>query len=218
MWSCWIGAALLTLVACGPGVGVSPTRSVSEFAAALRDRRFDDAYAMMSRSYRRRVPREEFRRHLEANPQEASDAALALAATDGPAEETAVVSFADGEELTLVREGGRWRIADNVVDFYDQTSPRAALQSFVRALERRRFDVVLRFAPAADREGMTVEQMEEAWSGDGREEIERLIANLRAHLDEPIEEIGDRATMRYGERFSVHFVREEGLWRIEDPE
>ena len=42
-------------------------------------------------------------------------------------------------------------IASNVVDFYDQSTPRAALRSFVRAMERERYDVVLRMVPNADR-------------------------------------------------------------------
>ncbi len=124
----------------------------------------------------------------------------------------------DGDQLTLVLVDGKWRIHGNVVDFYDQSTPRAALRSFVRAMERRRYDVVMRFVPKADREGMSPEQMREAWEGESREEIERLIADLRANLDEPIELVGDRATMSYGDGAAVQFVREEGVWRIEDPD
>ena len=77
---------------------------------------------------------------------------------------------------------------------------------------------VMRFVPKADREGMTVERMKQAWEVENREEIERIVANLRANLDNPIEVVGDRATMPYGERFRVQFVREDGVWRIEDPD
>ncbi|MCZ7680424.1 MAG: hypothetical protein M5U28_17335 [Sandaracinaceae bacterium] len=63
---------------------------------------------------------------------------------------------------------------------------------------------------------MTEERMREAYEGEGREEIERQLASLRASLDNPIEEVGDRATMVYGDRFRVQFVREDGVWRIED--
>jgi hypothetical protein len=129
-----------------------------------------------------------------------------------------VVEYGDGETLRLVRERGDWRVATDVVDFYDQSSPRTALRSFVRAMERRRYDVVLALVPEADREGMTEERMREAWEGEGREEVERLLSNLRASLENPIEEVGDRATMTYGDRFRVQFVREEGVWRIEDPD
>ncbi|MEZ4339609.1 MAG: hypothetical protein R3B82_23545 [Sandaracinaceae bacterium] len=144
--------------------------------------------------------------------------ARALAERRGDAEQEAVVAYGDGESMRLVRESGEWRVATDVVDFYDQSTPRAALRSFVWSMERRRYDVVLQLIPEADREGMTVERMRETWEGEGREEVERLLANLRAAIDDPIEEVGDRATMAYGDRFRVQFVREDGVWRIEDPD
>ena len=49
-------------------------------------------------------------------------------------------------------------------------------------------------------------------------EVERLLASLRANLDNPIEEVGDRATMSYGEGAAVQMVLEDGLWKIEDPD
>lgn len=212
-----LAGALLT--GCGGATAqVDPEATVASFAAALREGRYDEAYAMMSRSYRRRVPFEEFRRHLEANEAEAREAAAALAQPDGPAEEVATLTYADGERIEMLREGGDWRIATNVVDFYDQSTPRAALRSFVRAMERERYDVVMRMVPEADLEGMSPERMREAWSGDNREEIERLVANLRAHLDNPIEQVGDRATMPYGERYTAVLVREDGAWKVEDPD
>ena len=85
-------------------------------------------------------------------------------------------------------------------------------------MERRRYDVVLTLIPEADREGMSEERMRDTWEGEGREEVERLLANLRAALEDPIEEVADRATMSYGDRFRVQFVRENGVWRIEDPD
>ncbi|MEC7521586.1 MAG: hypothetical protein VYE22_17025 [Myxococcota bacterium] len=217
-------AALLLALALGltgcPAVdpGRTPESTVSAFAAALREGRTDDAYGLMSDNYRRRVSLEEFRRYLTDYPAEVQQTARALSQRRGRAEEEAVVEYGEGEALRLVRESGDWRVATDVVDFYDQSTPRAALRSFVRAMERRRYDVVLALIPEADREGMTPERMREAWEGEGREEVERLLANLRAALDNPIEEVGDRATMTYGDRFRVQFVREDGVWRIEDPD
>jgi hypothetical protein len=60
--------------------------------------------------------------------------------------------------------------------------------------------------------------MREAWTGEGREEVERLLSNLRNHVDNPIERVGDHATMPYGGRLRVQFIREEGAWKIVDPE
>ncbi len=85
-------------------------------------------------------------------------------------------------------------------------------------MERQRYDVVMRMVPDADREGMSEEQMREAWTGEGQEEIDRLLENLKASLDAPIEQVGDRATMPYGDRFTAQLVREDGIWKIEDPD
>ncbi|HEY8432414.1 MAG TPA: hypothetical protein VIL20_28780 [Sandaracinaceae bacterium] len=212
-------ALSLLLSGCpGIGAGATPEGTVAAFAAALRDGRIADAYALMSESYRRRVSYEEFERYFRDYPDEVRETARALGERSGRAEQEAVVEYGEGETLRLTREGGQWRVSTDVVDFYDQSTPRAALRSFVRAMERGRYDVVLRLVPEADREGMTPERMREAWEGEGREEVERLVATLRASLDNPIEEVGDRATMHYGDRFRVQFVREDGVWRIEDPD
>jgi hypothetical protein len=195
-----------------------PETTVARFADALEGERLGVAYRMMSDSYRRRVPFEEFERHLRDHPAEARSIVQAVRDRDEETEITADVPLGAGDTLHLVRTDEGWRIHGNVVNFYDQTTPRAALRSFIRAMERRRYDVVMRFVPDADREGMTTEQMRTAWEGEGREEIERLLANLRNHLDNPIEIVGNRATMPYGERFTVQFVREDGVWKIEDPD
>lgn len=220
MWRVLAGTCLsLALCACsGVAAGATPEGTVAAFAAALRDGRARDAYGMMSADYRRRVSLEEFEHHFRDDPAEVQQTARALSERRGRPEEEAVVRYGEGELVRLSREQGAWRVATDVVDFYDQSTPRAALRAFVRAMERRRYDVVLRLIPEADREGMTPERMQQAWEGEGREEVERLVANLRAALDNPIEEVGDRATMAYGDRFRVEFVREDGVWRIEDPD
>ncbi|MAC25616.1 MAG: hypothetical protein CMN31_24555 [Sandaracinus sp.] len=210
-----LGASLLA--GC-PGRQASPEDTVRAFAEALDAGEWEAAYGLLAESYRRRVPFEEFRRHLQAHPAEVREL-VGMMGHVGEAEAiTARVPFPDGDALELRREDAEWVVVGNAVDFYDQSSPRAALRSFVRAMERRRYDVVLRFVPQADREGMTVEHMERAWEGEAREEIDRLVASLRASLDEPIEVVGERATMTYGEGATVQFVREDGLWRIEDPD
>ena len=207
----------LLLSACAARQG-SPEATVRSFGDALDDGRYEAAYALLGESYRRRVPFEEFVRYLQTYPEEARELAALLAHPAETEAITARVPFSDGDALDLVWEDGGWRVVGNAVDFYDQSTPRAALRSFVRAMERRRYDVVLRFVPEADREGMTVEHMRQAWEGDAREEVDRLVANLRANLHRPIEVVGDRATMTYGDSYTVQFVREDGVWRIEDPD
>lgn len=205
--------------ACGGGQGeATPETTVINFAQALDSHDYDRAYSLMSRDYQRRVSLDQFRSLVKENPAEAMQTARSLTQVRGPAEAQAVVRYGDSEELLLVREGEQWAVDTDLTNYYDQSTPRAALETFVRAMERQRYDVVIRLVPNADKEGITIERMIEAWSGDGREQVERMLSNLRASLGNPIEVVGDHATMAYGERLRVQFVREDNLWKVEDPE
>jgi len=209
----------VTVAACGGAQEeTKPETTVIQFAQALDARDYDRAYGLMSHDYQRRVSLEQFRRLVEENPDEAMRTSRALTQVRAPAEEQAVVRYGDAEELRLVREGERWAVDTDLTNYYDQSTPRAALETFVRAMERQRYDVVIRLVPNADREGITLERMTEAWSGDGREQVERMLSNLRASLNNPIEIVGDHATMNYGERLRVQFLREDDVWKVEDPE
>lgn len=209
---------LVSASGCARGRHRTPESALEAFSRALRDRDYESAHRLLAAEYRSEVSVEELRDRLERNPDERKELAALLARPSGESEVTAEVQYGDGEVLRLRFEGGRWRLVGNVFDFYDQSTPRAALRSFVRAIERRRYDVVLRFVPDADRDGMTEERLREAFEGPQREAIARLAENLRAHLDSPITRTGDHATMPYGDRFTAELVFEDGVWKIADPE
>ena len=50
------------------------------------------------------------------------------------------------------------------------------------------------------------------------EETRGLLSRLQAAANAPIVESGDEAHMPYGPEQEVVFVREDGVWRIEDPD
>ena len=203
----------------------TPDAVVREFARALGDGKASAAYALMSPAYRQRVSYAAWQKQFEQNPQEVAEAEHRLARVRGPAELQAVHS-AEGKELRLVRASERgagggsshWYIASDEIEFYDQSTPRAALSSFIAALTRRRYDVVLRLMPDADKESVTEERMQQSFGHAYRDDLERMLSELRAHTSDPIEITGDRATMPYAGHKRVQFVRESGRWRIEDPE
>jgi hypothetical protein len=195
----------------------TPEAAVRAFAIALDLKDYKTAYNLMSLEYRNRVSFEEFQRQLTENLQELSKMSDELAHITS-AQELAIVSYSESGQVRLTRDGTHWRIASDMVNYYDQSTPRAALKSFVRALENGRYDVVMRLIPSNDKEGLTSDKLEEAWSGKDRDKIERLLNNLRGKLDNPIEQTGKRATMPYGEHLSVEFVFEGKNWKIENPE
>lgn len=130
---------------------------------------------------------------------------------------TATLTSPDGDSLLLVYENDAWHVDGSALDLYSQESPRAALESFVRAFDNKRYDVLLRFVPESKREGLGVEQLKLAWEGDQRGQVERLTQALKASLPNVrVEVIGTRATVAYGAGGTVELVHERGAWRIED--
>jgi len=129
----------------------------------------------------------------------------------------AKVTLDDGSELELEQGPDGFRVVDPVARYYAQSTPRAALLSFIRAVEHERWDIVLALMPRAEREGLDAAQLGRHLT-QKREELTRTVALLAVSRNEPIEVVGDRATMPYRESFTARFVREDGLWKLEDPD
>jgi len=115
-----------------------------------------------------------------------------------------------------VLENGVWKVDATAIDLYAQDTPRRAVQGFVRALDRKRYDVILRYVPEAHREGLDAAKLQNAWEGHDKEEMEQVLSSLKQALPAAkIEETGDHATLAYGAG-TMQLVREHGLWKIED--
>jgi hypothetical protein len=84
------------------------------------------------------------------------EVAAALARPSGKPVIRSTVTLPGGEELVLVLEGDTWRVDAAAIDLYSQRTPRQALVGFLRAIERKRYDVVLRFVPDQEREGLPI--------------------------------------------------------------
>jgi hypothetical protein len=218
-----IGLYLVLLTAgCPGGSGASnvnhPEQALKNYARALEQGNHDAAYSMMSSEFRKKYTRDDFVAMVRDHNSELKQSISQLKGRPRNVRMEATISFGAGDSLRLVLDNGKWQIASDPVDFYGQRTPAEALRSFVRAIERHRYDVVLRFVPNKWAETMTVQKLREQWEGGKREEVATLLKNLRANLTAPIHRKGDRATMPYGDRFEVRFVREDGVWKIEDPD
>jgi hypothetical protein len=170
----------------------------------------------MSRSFRREFDKDEFVAHHKQNPKEVSQNVKELRKAPAQVEVKAEYDYGDGNRLALQMEGGVWKLALDPVMFYSQRSPREALRSFVRAMERRRFVIVLRFVPNQWVKVMTVKDIQRLFGKDQLDATNQLLRNLKANIENPIEVKGDEAVMLYGDRFKVQFVREDGVWKIVD--
>lgn len=213
-------AAMIVLVSLGCGGAMddrTPEATVASLASALERRDVEGAYRLMSTRYREQVSLDAFRA-LVLDAAEIDHTVTRLRARDGEAEEEASVTYGEHETLRLRREGDSWRVASDVIDWYAQRTPRQAVRSFVRAIEARRWDVLLRLLPEVDREAMTEDRLREMLAGEGEEALDHLAAGMRSALDADIEEHGDHATLPYGERFRVELVREGEVWCVADPD
>jgi hypothetical protein len=213
----WLCLTVLFSLGCVAGNRRGPREALQSYALALREKRVDDAYALLSRDARARVSYAEFSRMVTENSREIEDISASLLEPAEVPKVTATLSSPDGESLLLVYEGEGWHVDGSAFDLYGQSTPRAALESFVRAFDNGRYDVLLRFVPEAKRQGLTVEQLKQAWEGDQRPQIERLTQALKASLPNvQVEVLGTRATVAYGPGGNVELIQEQGTWRIED--
>ena len=214
-----LAAPTLLILVCGCGASKpaeDPSSILRTYAHALEEGRAEDAYRMLSDEARRGISLEAFRRMVKDNPDEVREIGKSLERPTGTPVVTAIVTSPSGQDLHLVLENGKWRVEATAIDLYSQDSPRHALQGFVRALERKRYDVVMRYVPESHQEGLDAVKLKTAWEGHDKEEMEQVLAALKQALpSSTIEETGERATMPYGAG-TIQLVREHGLWKIED--
>jgi len=210
-------AAAMGLAGCSTGTQASDPQSVlHSYARALDEGRAEDAYRELSDEARRGVSIEAFRRMVKDDPEGVKEIARALERPTAPPVVTATVTSPSGQELHLVLEDGKWRVDGSTIDLYAQDTPRHAIQGFVRAVEHKRYDVVMRYVPEGHKEGLDATKLRDAWEGHDKEEIEQVLTGVRQALPSAtIEETGERATMPYGAG-AMQLVREHGLWKIEN--
>jgi hypothetical protein len=142
------------LLGCGSSaVQQGPSDTLRAYARALEQGRVDEAYRLLSEEAKRSMSLEAFRRAVRDNPQDVLEIARSIARPASDPVVTATVTVPSGEEILLVYEGGQWRIDAAAVDLYGQATPRQALLGFLRAYERKRYDVILKYVPDAEKEG-----------------------------------------------------------------
>jgi hypothetical protein len=220
-WGALAACVVATLFGAGCASAEPPPRgpaeTLSDYAKALEEGRAREAYELLSDEAKKSIPFEAFRRMVEENPEEIRDISVALSRPSGDPLVTATVTAPNGETLLLVYEGGEWHVDASAIDLYSQATPKAAVLAFARAFNNRRFDVLMRFVPDGKLEGLNAAKLEQAWAGEQREEMERLVQALEAALPTAkFELLGDRATMAYGAGGTVELIREAGVWKIEE--
>jgi hypothetical protein len=209
MRALWI---TLLLGACHPPA--SPEATLSAWRSAVASGKTGEAYALLSSEWRRGHDQAAFERALGPSDGRARQK-LTERWKEARTTLRAEVTLPSGDVIPLVLEDGSWRFAHDPLDVYPQRTPEEALRSFIRAVEHKRWEVVLRFVPRRNRPLVTAEKLRERWEGERAQEIHAQLEAARAHLGEPIDQRGEEATLPVGERKQVKMVREEGQWKVE---
>ena len=210
-------ALVVVLSACARH-DAGPASTLEAFGAALERGDFRAAYALTSADAQKRVPYEAFAASLGADANQTRALGRRMGGEAPKLPMRFEIRLAQGEVVSLVREGGQWRIDGPVFEAWGQASPRAALRTFLRALDERRYDVLLRLAPNRYRGDLSADKLRQYWEEERKAERLPLLARLRAAVGAPIVEMGDEAHMPYGPDREARFVREDGRWKLETPE
>lgn len=205
------------MLCCAPARPTTPRRAIDSYAQNVRARHWDEAYALLSEESRQDLSLEKFIELMESSPREVEALLRSVESEQAPPRVTAELSTKSGQTLLLIYEQGQWRIDESAIDLYSQSEPRQTLRSFIRAYENDRYDLLLRFVPQDDQEGLSEEVLRQAWQGEQKIEIEEIVEALRIHVETaPLEVLGDQATMSYGAGSTAELVFEQGVWKIED--
>jgi hypothetical protein len=211
-----LGVLWLVAAAAGCARGTGPDQTLDRYGIALKNHDFAAAYDLMSSNFRVKVTRDDYVRTMRDNGREVNETADRLRGKKGNMEVSAEFEYGLGDTMRMVQEDGQWKIATYPLGFYDQSTPKAALRSFIRAYRLERWDVMLRFVPNSYREKMDAKKMQAQFTGPSREQMENLINTLEANVDEAIDERGNDARMHYGDRYTVQFLKEDGAWKLKD--
>ena len=220
-----VAAALLAAFALAAASGCAAPRTPSDtlraYASAVENGQVERAYALLSTEAKRGMSLDGYRRMVRENPTDAKDLARALARPSGDPVVTATATTPSGDEITLVYEHGVWRIDGQSIDLYGQATPKQAVRAFLRAFERKRYDILMRFVPDAKKGDGTLPPLDEArlresWEGPQKDDMRRVTQGVAAALtSSPIEESADHASLPYGGSGTLTLLREHGVWKVE---
>jgi hypothetical protein len=180
-----------------------PQLAAERFVAALRDDRPKDAYALLGAQQRRAMKPARFEALWRENRAEMLALAKQIAATDSELLALARITLQDGEQVVLVLENGRWRIAGGVLEANSLHTPLDAVDSLRRALQRQSLPGVLRVLSRERRA---------AWLAALEQSLEQTSDPLGLRVDVQ----GDEAVVHLTGGGRIHLKREAGRWHVWD--
>jgi hypothetical protein len=197
--------ALLPLLgACSGAVKTGPQETLQRYVHAVESDHPTDAYALLDESVRKQMTPTEFLARWKSLRVELQAQAAQLKPLLGkPIKARAQVSFPSGSRANLSYAADVWKIDDGIALSGGAATPADALRAFIRAVESRNYELVMRFLARSVRESI-------------ERDITERAAKLKQALNQEIEVTGGRARLQYDPRYKIELIQEEGEWRILD--
>ncbi len=130
----------------------------------------------------------------------------------------ATVMLTPEHPVRAVEDGSAgWSFAEDPTVLYSQTTPRAALRSFVKASRMSRWDVLLELAPERYRIDLSEDELRAAWTeGEYSKDLQSRRDRLAGHLADPIVSDSHMATLRLDDGDFALLEREGHRWVVVD--
>jgi hypothetical protein len=129
----------------------------------------------------------------------------------------ALIFVTEEQPVRVVESAEGWVFAEDPTRLYDQSSPRAALRSLVRASRTARWDVLLGLAPERYRVDLSEDKLRVAWTeGEYSKDLKQRRDLLADHLADPIIADAHMATLALGDGHFALLERERHRWVVVD--
>jgi hypothetical protein len=202
---------LLPLLACGVLAAActttqakGPQAVLQQYIAAVEADQPAAAYATLDENVRRQMTLQEFvARWKTVRPELLVQAAQLRAALTKPISARAQIVFPSGTRATLAFNDNRWQIDEGIALSLAAGTPVDALKAFIRAVEQRSYESVMKLLAKPVRDSI-------------ERDITERITKLKQALNQEIEVTGHKARLQYDPRFKIELTSEEGQWRILD--
>jgi hypothetical protein len=202
-----VGAlCLLALLAmgCGAVQHGGPQDVLRKYIAAINANQPAVAYALMEEGVRRQTTLNEFiARWKTVQPELKEQAAQLRETLAKPIKARAQISYPTGTRAGLVFDDNTWQIEEGIAVTVATATPIDALRAFVRAVEQRNYDAVMKLLAKQVRENI-------------ERDIGERVTKLKQSLSQEIEVTGNKARLQYDPRYRIELTNEDGQWKVMD--
>lgn len=129
----------------------------------------------------------------------------------------AMIFVAPDRPIQAQRGEDGWLFTEDPFLRWDQSTPRAALRSLVRASREKRWDILIDLAPERYRLGLSTDDLRAAWTeGGSADALRESRDRLARHLADPIRADAHEAALDLGEGHVARLEREGARWVVVD--